>query len=380
MSARAAATPASHKKPRAPARAAAGGGQRQQSTPAQLRRLLVGLLVATALLWVTATVLQRGQQSATQAVSGTTQAYLDEVQARASLSDADRAAWQSFRSGEAQFTGPGQQYQNDITTAGQALDRLAALKAVGSADSSQLQTISGQLVNYEGLVEQADAEYRRDVALGPASKDDLGFAYLSYASSSLREQGGLLTSVSVLTRPDQQALRGQMATPWSNPALLLIFAVPALALLAGIAATQAFLRRRFNRRVSPPLLLAAALTVCMSAWIITATLHADSAFSAARTTALPAVTGVWQSQTSAVNAEAAALQSGRSGAIPDRASGGLNAAATTQAASVLDADLASAGDADGLTVAVPVLALVIGGLAYLGLRPRLAEYRGTSDG
>jgi hypothetical protein len=329
------------------------------------------------LLWITATVLQRGLLSTTQAVRDTTSAaYLDAVQARASLSDADRAAWQSFRSGEAQFSGPGQQYQNDITTAGQALERLAALEAGNATESSLLQTISGQLVNYEGLVEEADAEFRRDVALGADGPDDLGFAYLAYASSSMRNpQGGLLASISQLVGPDQQTLRAQLASPWASPDLLLILAVPALALLGSLAAAQAFLRRRFKRLVSPPLLAAAALTIGLSAWMITAALHADSAFAAARSTALPAVTSLWQTQTRAVNAQAAAFQSGAPGTIPDRASGGLDAAATGQATSVLDADLASADDAEGLTIGIPVLAFAAGVLAYLGLRPRLSEYR-----
>ncbi len=379
MYARAIAAPSGHRQARPGALAIVIGGLRGHSTPVQLRRLLIALLGATILLWVSATVLQRGLQSTTQAVGGTTAAYLDEVQARAALSDADRAAWQSFRSGEATFNGPGQQYQNDITTAGQALERLAALEAGNRSDSSQLQTISGQLVNYEGLVEQADAEYRRDRALGASSENDLGFADLSYASSSMREQGGLLSSISGLAGPDQQTLRGQITSPWGNPALLLIFALTALALLASIAATQILVQRKFKRLVSPPLLLAAALAVSLSAWVIIATLHEDSAFAAARSSALPAVTSMWQVQTTAVSAEAAALEAGRSGTVRDQASGGLNAAATARATGVLDADLASADDAEGLTAGIPILALAIGALAFLGLMPRLGEYRGTGD-
>ena len=384
MSGRAVATPVGHRRARPDSGpsplAAAASGLRGHSTPLQLRRLLIALLGATLLLWVAATVLQHGMLSTSQAVGGTSAAYLDELQARAALSDADRAAWQSFRSGEAEFTGPGQQYQNDITTAGQALERLAALDAGNSSETSQLQTISGQLVNYEGEVEQADAEYRRDIALGGNSKDELGLAYLSYASSSLRAQGGLLASINQLADHNEQTLEGQITSPWANPALLLIFGVAALALLAAIAATQTFMQRRFKRLLSPPLLLAGVLAVSLSAWVITATLHADSAFGAARSSALPAVTSLWQAQTAAVSTEAAVLQAETSGTVPDRASGGLNAAATVRVTSVLDADLASADDAEGLTAGIPILALAIGALLYLSLRPRLSEYRWTNDG
>ena len=173
------------------------------STPASLKRLIVMVLAGTVLLWLTATTLQRSLQSTAESVRGSASpAYLDAVQARAALSDADRAAWQSFRSGAAQLTGPGQQYQNDLTNASQALQRLAALEPPGSADSMRLQTISGQLVTYQGLVEQADAAYRADIALGAGSKGELGLAYLTYASSALRDpQGGLLASIDQLAGP-----------------------------------------------------------------------------------------------------------------------------------------------------------------------------------
>jgi hypothetical protein len=360
---------------------AARSRTRQHTTPAQLRQLLIALVGTVVVLGATATVLQRGLQATTGSVRGTTSpAYLDAAQALASLSDADRAAWQSFRSGEALFNGPGQQYQNDITTAGQALERLAALQAAGSASSSLLQTISGELVSYQSQVEQADVTYQKDIALGAVSKHDLGFAYLAYASSAMRaRQGGLLANISELAGPSRQALSSQLASPWANPALLVVFTVPALFLIAGIALAQSLLRRRFNRALSPPLLLAAALVVVMSVWLALAAVHADSAFAAARATALPRATALWQSQTSAVTAEAAALRSGSAGAVSDRASGGLNETATAQADGALDADLASAQDAGGLPFGIPVLAVAIAALAYLGLWPRLSEYRGIGD-
>jgi hypothetical protein len=333
------------------------------------------LFAAAVVLWLTATILQRGLQGVTQSTRDiASPAYFDAVQAHAELSDADRAAWQSFRSGAAQLTGPGQQYQNDITTAGKALERLAALRSPGSSDSSLLQTISGQLVNYQGLVEQADAAYRRDIALGPASKDDLGFAYLTYAGNAMRDpQGGLLASIDELAG---QALRGQLASPWADPALLLAFAVPALGTIIGIAAGQAFLQRRFKRVISLPMLLAAVAACGLSAWLIIATLHADAAFAAARSTALPRLTELWAAQIRAVDAEASALRASTAPAVSAASSGGLNVVATQRASSALDADLASAANTGGLAIAIPALAAAIGVLAYAGFRPRLNEYRG----
>jgi hypothetical protein len=336
------------------------------------------LLAAAVLLFVTATIVQRELQSVTQSAIGTAfPAYLDAVQARASLSDADRAAWQSFGSGEAQFIGPGQQYQDDITTAGQALQRLGAFEAPDSPGSSLLQTISGQLVNYQGLVEQADAAYRRDTALGPASRQDLASAYLTYASSAMRDpQGGLLAGVQQLVASGQQALRGQLGSPWADPVLLLAFAASAAVAIAGIAAAQRFLLRRFKRMISLPLLLAAVAACGLSAWLVIATWNADSAFAAARSTALPRLTAVWTAQTDAVDGEAAALRVSTAPAGSAASPGGLDPAVTQGAAGAVDADLASATRTDYLPIGIPALAVAMAVLGFLGLRSRLNEYRG----
>jgi hypothetical protein len=356
---------------------AASGRRRQLSTPARLRRLLTAVLTAIVLFWIAATILQQGLQAvAHSAHNALSPAYQDAVQARAALSDADLAAWQAFRSGASQLTGPGLQYQNDITNAGEALERLAALQAPGSAGSSLLQTISGQLVSYQSLVEQADAEYRRDIALGTASKGDLGLAYLTYASSTLRDpQGGLLAGIDELAGPGQQALRGQLASPWANRALPLVFAVPALLALSGIAAASMFLRRRFKRAISLPLLLAAAATCGLAGWLVIATWHADSALAAARGTALPDLARLWQSQTKSVDAQAARLRANPASGGSVASSGGLNPSATQRASSALDADLASAGNAGGLPAGIPVLAAATVVFCYAGFRPRLNEYR-----
>jgi hypothetical protein len=360
--------------------AAAGSRPRpgRQSTPGRLRRLLTVLLVTTALLWICATVLLRSLDGTVAAVRDTASpAFLNAIEAHAALSDADRAAWQSFRSGEAQLSGPGQLYQNDITTAGQDLERLAALVPPGGPESQQLQTVSGQLVNYQALVEQADAAYRTDIALGTASSHDLGYAYLTYASNSMRNrQGGLLASIDQLTALDKQALDTDLASPWTDPALYLVLLAVGLLGLGSIIAAQVFLRRRFRRVTSPPLLLAAALVCCLLGWMGVVTLSADAAFHAAQATALPRLTGIWQAQTRAVDGEAAALRRGVAGGAAGTGSAGLSVTATQPARSALDGDLVSAEDSGGLPVAIPVIAAAIAGLAYLAIRPRLDEYRG----
>jgi hypothetical protein len=350
---------------------------RPPSTPRRLWRVLTGMIAATVVLWIIATVLLQGLHgTAGTARDRTSPAFIDAVGARAALSDADRAAWQSFRSGEAQLTGPGQQYQNDITTAGQDLEGLAALEPAGGTAGQQLQTASGQLVNYQALVEQADAANRTDIAMGTASGHDLGYAYLTYASSAMRDpQGGLLASINELARTDQRALDGQLTSPWTSPALLLAFAAADVLVLGSTVVAGRFLLRRFRRMISPPLLLAAVLASALLVWMALVTLSADSAFAAARGTALPRLLATWQTQTRSVDVSAAALQAHSAGSGSAARAGGLNVLATQHASSVLDADLASAEDTGGLPAGIPLVAIAIAGCAYFGIKLRLDEYR-----
>jgi len=345
----------------------------RDGTPGRLRRLLLLILTATVLLWLIATIVVQGLHGTAATVRDQdAPAFTDATEAHAVLSDADRAAWQSFRSGEAQLTGPGQQYQNDITTAGQDLEQLAALAPSGTA-GQQLPTISGQLVNYQGLVEQADAANRADIAVGNASGHDLGYAYLTYSSSAMRNpQGGLLASISGVTAADRQALDQGLGSWWASPVLLVLVVAAAGWLLWCILRAQRFLLRRFRRLVSPPLAVAGVLTVVLLAWVLATAVSAESSLGAARGSALPALTQVWQAQSSAVDAQAAALRAGKT----PSASGGLNVIATQQASSALTADLTSAQDVGLLPAGIPLLAVAIVGLTWLGFKLRLDEYRG----
>ena len=364
--------------PASPAPVSMGARARGHSTPGRLWRMLAAILAATVLLWITATIVVQGRRGTVQSVrDSAAPALLDATEARAALSDADRAAWLSFRSGTAQLTGPGQQYQDDITTAGQDLERLAALERSGGASSQQLQTVSGQLVNYQALVEQADAAKRTDIALGTASNHDLGYAYLTYASNAMRDtQGSLLASVDAVTAVDRAALNRQVTSPWTNPWLLLAPVAAAGLLLWAIVTARGFMLRRFRRVISPPLLLAAALVCGLLVWMAMVTLSADSAFGAARGTALPKLTGIWQAQIHSVDAEAAALRRNAPGSASAVRPAGLKVNASQPTSNELDGDLASSEDTGGLPVVIPTLAVAIAALAYLGIKPRLDEYRG----
>ena len=270
---------------------------------------------------------------------------------------------------------PGAADQNDITSAGQALERLAALESSGGADNLRLQTVSGQLVNYQGLVEQADAAFRRDIALGTGSKGALGFAYLVRFRRDACSPGWPAGR----RRPAGQSRSA--GTP--QPAGFDLGGSRAVVRIRGSGSPHAC---RHRRRSSLP---AAQVPACR-----------EPAAAAGRPVGLrlvrmdghrdpPRRRGFRRRQDHGAPEGYRALASpdqgggrrGRplranTGSVPGTASAGLDAAATQQAGSALDADLAMAESTDGLPIAVPVLAVAIAALGYFGLWLRLNEYRG----
>ena len=333
------------------------------------------ILATAALSFAAATVLTVARHETVLSVRDqSSPAVLGALEAHAALSDADRAVWNSFRSGEAQLIGPGQDYQDDITIAGQTLAQLAGLQGSEGAIGRRLQAVNGQLVNYQGLVGLAAATYR-----GAATRE-LGYAYLSYASKALRDpEGGLLAGIDAVAAADRRSLAARHAAAWTSPWLLLAYAVFALPLLASLVYTQRFLRRRFRRTTTPPLALATALAFGISLWLCVATVRSDRAFSRAHEVALPRLYAIWHSQTDSVDRHAKALRAGtasRDGAATRSArAGGLDIAATQTARDDLDAALAAAADTRALPVALPLAASGIGALTFFGLRRRLDEYR-----
>ncbi len=349
---------------------------RPQNTPEVLRAFRAVLLTAAVALGIVAILVVQGIRGTASSVRDTSApAYLDVIEAEAVLSDADRAVWQSLGTGEAQFTGPGQQYEDDITIAEQDLQQVAALEPRGGAASGVLQTLTGQLVTYQGLVEQADAANRADTALGPASSHDLGYAYLGYAGQSLHGQGGLLPTIITLGHLKQQTLRGRSSSLWVDPMLFVAVAAAGIVGLGLAVTCQLFLRRRFRRTISPPLLLAAAVGCSLLVWMGAVVLSADAALAAARDTALPQVVKIWQDQTQAVDSQARALQAGGSGTTAGAASA-LSLTAVQPASARLDADLGAAQKTTGLLIGIPVAALAMAGLIFVTIKPRLDEYRG----
>jgi hypothetical protein len=353
---------------------AAGRRFRPHNTPERLRVFRAALLATIALLGITAIVVLLGMHSnAVSARQTAAPAYLDVIEAKAVLTDADRAVWQSLRSGEAQFNGQSQTYEGDINLADREFQQLAALEAPASLGGQDLQLVSSQLVAFQGLVEQADAANEARTAPGRSSSV-LGDAYQSYAEQSLI--GDLLPTANKLAGLNRHALNGRLTSLWADPALIAAIATAGLVLFGLIVAFQLFLRRRFRRSISPPLVLAAVVVCGLVAWMFAVVLPADNALAQARTTALPRVVESWNQQIQMVYWQAGALQNSSDASASDTAPV-LHLGAVQPFSKAFNADLDSAQRTDGLLIGIPVAAIVVAGLVFLAVKPRLDEYRGV---
>ncbi|GHI02580.1 hypothetical protein [Streptomyces cellostaticus] len=144
------------------------------------------------------------------------------------------------------------EFQKQISVAAQSLSRAAAGDVGGPAGRQAVQTVSGLITGYTGMVQKAQAEPAGSV---------LREAYLSYATSLLKAgDAGIEARLRELQREQLAAVGRQTSfgpllwLGWSVAALLV------LALGAALAETQLFLRRRFRRRYNRQLIATGALS------------------------------------------------------------------------------------------------------------------------
>jgi hypothetical protein len=340
------------------------------NTPARLRLTLALTVAGVVVFWAAATlVFLEGHATITGVANRGAPGAVDALEAHAALADCDRAAWFSFRSGQAELSGPGQTYQDDLTTAGQSLDHLASLGIGGSAGRQVLQAVTGQLVTYQGLVEQADATYRE--GLHP-----LAFAYLTYASKSLNDPGGLLARIDDLAALNAATLAADRRSGWVSPGRLPLIIVPAAVVLGWLVGSQVWIARRFRRALNPPLLLATLVVAALAGWYVAAALHADHAFARAQNTALPRAEGAWRGEIDRSASAAAASRAGQQRKIGlNDSDSAMSIAATLPDQHRLTATLADATDTGGLTAGLPTTAVALTLLTGWGFGLRLREYR-----
>ncbi|WP_189332889.1 hypothetical protein [Actinoplanes ianthinogenes] len=297
--------------------------------------------------------------------------------AHAALVEADQAAVASFRSGAVGLTGPGERYQNQIALAGQSLTQLAVDSIAGAGVGQSIQLVQGQLAAYSGLIEQADAHFRKD----PASV--LATADLWYASRLLHMPDGILDQLDDLLAVEQRALDDQLTAGRMAPGWMAVWIVPAAVLLGLLVATQVFLSRRFRRTFNPPL-IAATLAVLALAAGMSSDVAARRELTATRQAGATLV-GVWQARIDAADQRGQtmlgeAVAQACPGACDDLAiakAAGESPAEETLTARIKDVDghAAAAAATTGRLVLLLLAALIAMALVPLGLYPRIDEYR-----
>ncbi|MGH3852947.1 MAG: hypothetical protein ACRDR6_05500 [Pseudonocardiaceae bacterium] len=224
--------------------------------------LFVLLMIATVVVGGTSWWVSQKVYDTVETVRDTTAPAIHDVfAARDALSKADSAAIDSFRSDEVSLSGPGLEYQNQLTSANQHLVQVAERSAAGNSSASsngsqQIQLLEALLESYSSLIAQADAHTGTPL-LG--TTDLWSASHLLHAGDS-----PILTEFNNLMDDQASVLNDQVAASSMTAANLLLWTVPITLLFVLLVVTQVFLRRRFRRAVNPPLLLATVALIGLS--------------------------------------------------------------------------------------------------------------------
>ncbi|WP_433133453.1 hypothetical protein ACQPWW_15850 [Micromonospora sp. CA-240977] len=316
-------------------------------------------------------------------------AILASYDAQEALRNAHLAAVDNLSRGGVVLGGPGVDYQRQIAAAGQYLTLVAENNAAGDEGTQDIQTIEALLVTYTGLIGQADARFR-DADLGA-----LGVAALRDAASLLDD---ILVRLEMLRGKQLLALDDQVDNPWTNKLTAVVWLLPLVVLGVLLVRTQAYLTRRFRRTVNAPLLLATAAVVGMMALTALSLLSADKLDEARAgvhgvddsrkrqltdvgSLAAYGLAGQVESQCGDACADTLAeLRSPFPSPSPSSTLGSVATDSAVEDKAEVAADDAITNDADAAAnsrfgeILLPVLALVIAVLVFLGFQPRLAEY------
>lgn len=350
--------------------------ERTTTTRATLRLLRTLLLTGTALVLLTSWLTFHLVSGTISVASGRTALAIMAVSsAQRALTQADAAAVRAFGADDVRLVGPGNDYQNGITLAVQSLEQVAEGDTATGVGAQTLQLVDGQLAAYSGMIEQADADYS-------ANQTQLGVAELLYASKLMHmPQTGIIDELNSLGQQESSALNRQLAAAWMSPAAVLIWAVPALALLASLIGTQRYLSRRFRRTFNAWLLGATAVLVLLIA-AGAVTLVAEHRMGGAKA-AVDRVVADRQAGLGPITVGAGPFRDTLNAQCTSGPTGyGCGTVMSAVSVATMTADAKAATDATtlaqngyGLQLAIPLAGLLIGVLVLCGLYVPLREYR-----
>lgn len=233
----------------------------RSTTRSTLLRLLGVLLGLAATASLVSAVTFTSVHGAAQTIDDrTAPAIMELTIARTALVKADAAAIGSVRSSAAQLVGPGEEFQNQIAIAGQALTKIAETNMLGEEGSRSLQFVEGLLVTYTGLISEATAPS------GEQMRTD-SVAALWSASRLLHKadkDSGILAKLDEMTADHQRLLNDEHSTNAMTLSGTVALFTPIAALLAMTIVVQVFWRRRFRRKYNLWLVGATALGLALA--------------------------------------------------------------------------------------------------------------------
>jgi hypothetical protein len=358
------------------------------TTAHELRRFRRLLLVLTVLVLAgTTSAFVIVQETAASAAQHTAPAIVATSSADYALAEADSDAMRGFALGAVSITGPGSDYEAQISLAEQNLEQVAELNedATGSQD---LLLIDSNLASYRQLVEQAHADYT-------AGSAELGFVEVAYASQLMHTQ--VLDQLTDLRNLEQAELTGQATafslSGWAVPT----WALPTLALLIAMVVAQRYLSARFRRTVNWALAGATVLLLVLAAGTSMVFL-AEGRMAAARdgtnrlvadrtmtfaALSVPTQAGTMADRLNRLCDTKVSDTNGSDNSDNDNShrSGCVTAIAAkpppaqVEAAATANDEAGAAAGNGYLEYVIPSLGVVIGVLVLIGLRPGIDEYR-----
>ncbi|WP_125774913.1 hypothetical protein [Antribacter gilvus] len=239
----------------APGRPAPAGrsrlARRLSDTPGRLALATVVAVVASIGLGALGFVAGIGQSGALDDVRTDAAQLVGTQELRNDLVSADATATNAFLVGGLEPAEARARYEDAMTSAAQAVPRLAA----GAPEDTGLQSVSGAIQEYAGLVESARANNRQGFPVGAA--------YLDQASATLRS-GTLPTLDEVAGQTAQRVEDGQSSVAFTQALLALVWLG-----LVGLVGVQVWLARRTHRVLNVRLVLGTAVAL-VGAVVVTA--------------------------------------------------------------------------------------------------------------
>jgi hypothetical protein len=229
-----------------------------------LRAGALAMVLATALLYLLVSTQADDQLAAAQR----TQAAIDNLgDAYHAAKTADTALNKASETGQVALIGTGTEFANATARVNTFITSAADGNADGGRGRAQFQFVQGQLTTSVQLADAAVRDYARS---GRAGLDTARAALTArqerdpVTNKPVPGTGGLTESLTDLEDQQKDALGRQRHSHWLNPAYVWFLLVgPTAVMFACVLATGYFVARHFRRYVSPRLVAALLVTAAV---------------------------------------------------------------------------------------------------------------------